>query len=62
MSKINVDYMKIRLDKNEMPKPPPKEIIEAVKLNIENINRYTPQTGVNKLVKLISDYSKICNS
>jgi histidinol-phosphate aminotransferase len=50
--------MKIRLDKNEMPFPPPKEIIEAVKLNIENINRYTPQTEVNKLVKLISDYSK----
>jgi len=50
--------MKIELDKNEMPKPPPDEIIEAVKLNIENINRYTPQIEVNKLVKLISDYSK----
>ena len=50
--------MKIRLDKNEMPFPPPKEIIEAVKLNIENINRYTPQIEVNKLVQLISDYSK----
>ncbi len=50
--------MKIELDKNEMPKHPPDEIIEAVKLNIENINRYTPQSEVNKLVKLISDYSK----
>ncbi|MFX0187845.1 MAG: pyridoxal phosphate-dependent aminotransferase [Candidatus Hodarchaeota archaeon] len=51
--------MKIRLDQNEMPFPPPKEIIEAVKLNIENINRYTPQIEVNKLVQLISDYSKV---
>jgi len=50
--------MKIELDKNEMPKPPPDEIIEAVKLNIENINRYTPQIEVNKLIKLIADYSK----
>jgi histidinol-phosphate aminotransferase len=50
--------MKIRLDKNEMPKPPPREIIESVKNSIEKINRYTPQSEVDKLVNLLSDYTK----
>ncbi|GAH59060.1 unnamed protein product [marine sediment metagenome] len=50
--------MRIRLDKNEMFKPPPKEIIDPVKESIENINRYTPQVKVEELIELISDYTK----
>lgn len=51
--------MRIRLDKNEMFKPPPKEIIDPVKESIENINRYTPQVKVEELIGLISDYTKV---
>lgn len=51
--------MRIRLDKNEMFKPPPKEIIDPVKESIENINRYTPQVKIEELIGLISDYTKI---
>jgi len=51
--------MKIRLDKNEMFKPPPKEILDPVKESIENINRYTPQVKVEELIGLISDYTKV---
>jgi len=51
--------MRIRLDKNEMFKPPPKEIIDPVKESIENINRYTPQVKVEELIELISDYTKV---
>ncbi len=51
--------MKIRLDKNEMPKPPPKEVIDAVKESVENINRYTPQGKVNELIDLLSAYAKV---
>ena len=51
--------MKIRLDKNEMFKPPPKEILDPVKQSIEKINRYTPQSKVEELIRLISNYTKI---
>jgi len=51
--------MQIRLDKNEMPEPPPREIIEEVKLIIEQINRYTPPNEVNKLIELLSAYAKV---
>ncbi|MBA7503620.1 Histidinol-phosphate aminotransferase [subsurface metagenome] len=51
--------MRIRLDKNEMFKPPPKEILDPVKESIENINRYTPQVKVEELIGLISNYTKI---
>lgn len=51
--------MKIRLDKNEMFKPPPKEILDPVKQSIEKINRYTPQIKVEELIRLISNYTKI---
>ncbi|TFG22633.1 MAG: histidinol-phosphate aminotransferase family protein [Promethearchaeota archaeon] len=53
-----IDKMKIKLDTNEMPKPPPIEVLEPVKKSIDEINRYTPQIEVNKLVKLIANYSK----
>ncbi len=49
--------MFVNLDKNEMPRPPPKEVINAVKQCIEKINRYTPQNEVNKLIDLLYDYT-----
>ncbi|MFX1442394.1 MAG: pyridoxal phosphate-dependent aminotransferase [Promethearchaeota archaeon] len=51
--------MQIRLDKNEMPNPPPIEIIEKVKLSIGQLNRYTPQNEVTKFIDLLSDYANI---
>jgi len=51
--------MQIRLDKNEKPEPPPRKIIEKVKLSIEQINRYTPQKEVNKLIELLSEYANV---
>ena len=51
--------MRIRLDRNEMYKPPPKKIIDPVKESIEKINRYTPQTEVNQLIDLLSDYAQV---
>ncbi len=50
--------MLIRLDRNEMPRSPPKEIIEVVKLSLNKIHRYTPQYEVDILVNLLSDYTK----
>ncbi len=50
--------MKIRLDLNEMPKPPPDEVISPVKNCINNINRYTPRNEVDKLVELLANYTK----
>jgi histidinol-phosphate aminotransferase len=51
--------MRIRLDKNEMPYSPPLKIIEEVKLSIEQINRYTPQSEINKFNDLLSDYANV---
>ncbi|TFG28262.1 MAG: aminotransferase class I/II-fold pyridoxal phosphate-dependent enzyme [Promethearchaeota archaeon] len=51
--------MQIRLDKNEMPNPPPREVIEKTKLSIEQINRYTPQNEVNIIIELLSDYVNV---
>ncbi|MFX1392709.1 MAG: pyridoxal phosphate-dependent aminotransferase [Promethearchaeota archaeon] len=50
--------MKIKLDNNEMPRPPPIEILNPVKKSIDKINRYTTYKKVNRLIKLLSDYSK----
>jgi histidinol-phosphate aminotransferase len=51
--------MQIRLDKNEMPEAPPNKIIEAVKLSVEKINRYTPQNEINELIGLLAEYSNV---
>jgi histidinol-phosphate aminotransferase len=40
-----------------MPEPPPDKIIEAVKLSVEKINRYTPQNEINELIGLLAEYS-----
>ncbi len=51
--------MDIRLDKNEMPGPPPEKIINAMKQSIDKINRYTPQYYVDQLVNLLSIYASV---
>ena len=56
---MNLKNMKIRLDKNEMPEPPPREIIEQIRLSIDQINRYTPQNEVSKFIELLSEYAEV---
>ncbi len=51
--------MNIRLDKNEMPEPPPRNIIEEIKLSIDQINRYTSQKEVNRLIEMLSEYANV---
>ncbi|MFX0004938.1 MAG: pyridoxal phosphate-dependent aminotransferase [Candidatus Hodarchaeota archaeon] len=51
--------MKIRLNMNEMYKPPPKELISSVKDSINEINRYTPQKEVDLLMESLSQYINI---
>jgi len=46
--------MKIRLNMNEMYKLPPKEVINSVKESINEINRYTPQKEVDRLIEKLS--------
>jgi len=50
--------MTVRLDKNEMYKPPPGKIVEYIKRSINEINRYTPQEEVNRLLKQLALYTK----
>ncbi|MFX0039910.1 MAG: pyridoxal phosphate-dependent aminotransferase [Candidatus Heimdallarchaeota archaeon] len=51
--------MKIRLNMNEMYKPPPRELINSVKDSINEINRYTPQKEVDLLMESLSQYINI---
>ena len=51
--------MIIRLDKNEMPGLPPKDLINSVKKSIENLNRYTPREIVKDLLNSLSDYANV---
>ncbi len=53
-----IDKMRIKIDNNEMPRPPPVEVLEPVKNCIDEINRYTPHNEVKTLINLLSDYSK----
>lgn len=49
----------IRLDKNELPYPPPKSIQRAVNRILKDLNRYTPQERVETLRQLLSQYSSV---
>ena len=51
--------MKIRLNMNEMYKLPPKEVINSVKESINEINRYTPQKEVDRLIEKLSIYADV---
>ncbi len=48
----------IKLNMNEMPYPPPIEVINSAKKGLSNLNRYTSQESLEMLKNMISDYSK----
>jgi len=49
----------VRLDKNEMPYPPPKEVTGAAKEASEDLHRYSPPQKRRLLRELISDYARV---
>lgn len=49
--------MLVRLDRNEMAIKLPREIRDPIRESIEDLNRYTPQSKVNELTQLLSDYT-----
>lgn len=51
--------MLIRLDRNEMPKAPPKEVIVPIRKSLDKIHRYTPQKEVDTLINLLSKYAEV---
>jgi len=51
--------MEFRLDKNEMPWPPPSDVINAVMSSLHDINRYTSQDKVIQLIDILSDYAGV---
>lgn len=51
--------MNVRLDKSEMPRPPPKKIIRRVKKSVDEINRYTTQDIVKILIDLLASYAEV---
>jgi len=48
----------IKLNMNEMPYPPPIEVINSAKKGLSNLNRYTSQESLEMLKNMLSDYSK----
>jgi len=46
----------IRLDLNESPYPPPKEVVEAICREAINVNRYPETALYNKFVSLVAQY------
>ena len=49
----------IKLNMNEVPYLPPKEIIEAAKEGLKNLNRYSDPEGLEQLRGLLADYSGV---
>ena len=49
----------IKLNMNEMPYPPPTEIIEAARKGLLNLNRYTEPEDIERLRELLADYSGV---
>ncbi|MCK4347307.1 MAG: aminotransferase class I/II-fold pyridoxal phosphate-dependent enzyme [Thermoplasmatales archaeon] len=49
----------IKLNMNEMPYPPPKEIIEAAQKGLSNLNRYTNPKELELLREFLADYSDV---
>ena len=48
----------IRLNRNEIPISFPKRMIKAIKNSIDELNRYAFPSNVEKLLHLLSDYTK----
>ena len=49
----------IELNRNEIPYPPPKRVIEAAKKGLINSNRYLKTSELNELRRMLSIYSKV---
>jgi histidinol-phosphate aminotransferase len=49
----------IKLNMNEVPYLPPKEIIEAAKKGLENLNRYSDPENLERLRGHLADYSGV---
>jgi histidinol-phosphate aminotransferase len=49
----------IKLNMNEVPYPPPKEIIAAAQKGLTNLNRYADPEDVERLRGLLADYSGV---
>ena len=49
----------IRLNMNEIPYPPPKEIIERGKAGLLNLNRYADLKDLERLRELLAEYSSV---
>ena len=49
----------IKLNMNEMPYPPPKEVIEAAQKGLSNLNRYANPKDLELLRELLADYSGV---
>jgi histidinol-phosphate aminotransferase len=49
----------IKLNMNEVPYLPPKEIIEAAKESLKNLNRYSDPENLERLRGLLADYSGV---
>jgi histidinol-phosphate aminotransferase len=49
----------IKLNMNEVPYLPPKEIIEAAKKGLKNLNRYSDPENLERLRGLLADYSGV---
>ena len=47
----------IKLNMNEVSYPPPREIIEAAQKGLTNLNRYTDPEDLERLHRLLADYS-----
>ena len=46
----------IKLNMNEVPYLPPKEIIEAAKKGLKNLNRYSAPEDLERLRGFLADY------
>ena len=49
----------IKLNMNEVPYLPPKEIIEAAKNGLKNLNRYSDPEDLARLRGLLADYADV---
>ena len=49
----------IKLNMNEMPYLPPKNIIEAARKALLNLNRYTEPEDIERLKELMAEYSGV---
>jgi len=49
----------VRLNMNEVPYPPPQEIIEAAQKGLSNLNRYADSEDLERLRELLAGYSGV---